>query len=53
MIGMKKEPLIDMPLEDFLKPIFIAYAKSGIHMSFNRIENDTLYLNINKRACGG
>jgi len=47
------QPLISTPLPDFLKPIFDAYAKSGIQMSLNRVEGDVIFLNVNKKQCGG
>jgi hypothetical protein len=46
-----QQPVI--PIEEFLKPVFVAYQKNGITMSFNRVENNILYINIDKRMCVG
>lgn len=48
-----RQPVINTPIEQFLKPTFDTWARCGIKMSVNRIENGVLYLNVNKRACGG
>jgi hypothetical protein len=40
------------PIEEFLKNILLAYERNGIRMSLNKIENNIVYLNIDKR-CGG
>lgn len=40
------------PIEEFLRNIFLAYERNGIHMSLNKIEGNIVYLNIDKR-CGG
>jgi hypothetical protein len=42
-----------IPIEQFLQPVFTAYQRNGIVMSFNKMENNILYININKGMCGG
>jgi len=46
------EPLINMPLEQFLIPVFEQYAKFKIMLSYNRVENGVLFINIEKRCKG-
>jgi hypothetical protein len=48
-----KKPLISTPLPDFLKPVFEAYAHSGIHMVLEKIENDVIFIKMDRRFCGG
>lgn len=40
-------------LSAFLMPVFKAYEGNGIHMSFSKIENGIVFINIDKRMCGG
>jgi hypothetical protein len=41
------------PIEEFLKPVFTAYERNGIKMSFNKLEGNILYINVDKRMCIG
>jgi len=50
---MEKQPIISTPIELFLKPMFDLWVRCGIKISFNRVDKGILYLNIEKRTCGG
>jgi hypothetical protein len=47
------KPFTNLPLEKFLQSIFVAYARSGITMSLNKVDGSIIKINIDKKMCGG
>jgi len=47
------DPLINLSVDEFLKPILMVYERNGIKMGFSKLEGGILYINADKRACGG
>ena len=48
---MQQQPIA--PIDQFLKPMLDAWVRCGIRISFNRVEKNILYLNIDKKVCIG
>ena len=48
-----KQPKIETPLPEFLKPIFAAYKQSKIDMVLAKVDNGVVYITVDKKMCGG
>lgn len=49
----KPRQLTNLSLDQFLQPVFAAYARSGIVMSLHSVDNNIVRINVDKRQCGG
>lgn len=50
---MEQKPIINTPIDQFIKPMLDTWAKCKIRITFNRVEKGILYLNVDKRVCMG
>jgi len=48
-----RQPAFSMPIEEFLKPIFVAYERNGIKISLSKVENNIVYISVDKKICAG
>lgn len=46
------KPRITVPLPEFLKPILTAQSRGGVTLSFNKVENNIIYLSMTGKASG-